>query len=385
MGRKRLKIIVAMDSFKGSLSAAALGEAVRRGIVSVWPDAEVTNLPIGDGGEGTVDAALRCSGGQCCREAVTGPDGRLVTAAWCLLPKGGAVMEMAAASGLTLVPPEQRDPRTATTYGTGELLRAALDAGCRTILLGVGGSATNDGGTGCLSALGVRFLDRAGRELPPGGAALAHLDHIDVTGLDPRLADCRLTVACDVTNPLCGEYGASAVYGPQKGASAETVTELDAALRNYAAVIRRELGRDTIDVPGAGAAGGLAAGLLAFCGAEIQPGIETILDFLGFDRHLRHASLVITGEGRMDAQTAAGKAPMGVARRANAAGVPTVAITGSIGPGSDTLLDLGLEAIFPIADGPMTLQESMARCEELTERCAARLARALRLGDFIFR
>ncbi|MDZ4230419.1 MAG: glycerate kinase, partial [Dehalococcoidales bacterium] len=288
---------------------------------------------------------------------VTGPLGEKVTAGWGILGDGttGGVVEMAAASGITLVAPERLNPLIATTYGTGELIRAALDAGCRKLIIGIGGSATNDGGSGLAQALGVRLLNREGKEIPRGGAALMDLDRIDTSGLDPRLTRCEVTIACDVTNPLCGENGCSRVYGPQKGATGEMCRQLDSALENYAAVIKRDLGIDVIDMPGAGAAGGLGAGLVAFLGARLVPGIEIDSQTVGLNDHLKEASLVFTGEGRLDSQTLSGKTVAGIAARAKDFHVPVVAIAGELAGDLTDLSRYGITAAISIAPGPISL------------------------------
>jgi glycerate kinase len=291
-----------------------------------------------------------------------------------------AVIEMAAASGLPLIAPDRRDPRVTTTRGTGDLIHAALDAGARRLLVGIGGSATNDGGAGMAQALGVRLLDTAGRDLPPGGAALARLDRVDVSGRDPRLVGVEVVVASDVANPLCGPTGASAVYGPQKGATPEMVDELDAALAHYATILRRDLGADVAEVPGAGAAGGLGAGLLAFLGARLQPGAAMVLEAVGFERHLPGAALVFTAEGRLDDQTAYGKAVAAVAGAARAHGVPVVVLAGGLMPGYESLYAAGVNAVLPIADGPLTLDESMARAADLVASAAERALRLILIG-----
>jgi len=320
-----VKVVVAPDSYKGSLSAVAVAEAIERGVRTVFPAAEVVKVPIADGGEGTVDALVVATSGRTMETTVHGPLGESVAARWGVLGGGTtAVIEMAAASGLPLVPPGKRDPRVTSTRGTGELLRAALDAGLRHLVIGIGGSATNDGGAGLARALGARFLDAAGRELPDGGAALARLARIELEGLDPRLGEATILVACDVDNPLTGPRGASAVYGPQKGATPSRVRELDAALARYGDIARAATGRDVAALPGAGAAGGLGAGLLYFTPAQLRPGVEIVLEITGFDARVRHADLVITGEGRTDFQTAMGKAPVGVAAAARRHGVPVI-------------------------------------------------------------
>jgi glycerate kinase len=377
-----MRIVVAPDSFKGSASALRVAQAMARGVLAVFPDAEVVKVPIADGGEGTVAALLDATGGQARRTVVRGPLGEPVEAGWGVLGDGRtAVIEMAAASGLPLVPAGRRDPGRASTFGTGQLVRAALDEGLRRLVIGIGGSATNDGGTGLARALGARFLDAAGRELPEGGAALGQLARIDLTGLDPRLAEAALLVACDVDNPLTGPRGASAVYGPQKGATPAVVALLDAALATYAGVARAATGRDVADLPGAGAAGGLGAGLLFFTPARLRPGVEVVLEATGFDRLVVDAALVITGEGRTDAQTAMGKAPVGVAAAARRHGVPVVCLSGGLGEGADEVLGHGIDALAAVVPGPMPLEEAMARAEPLIEAATARACRLIRVGQ----
>ena len=376
-----MRIVVAPDSFKGSLSALAVAEAMERGVRSVFPDASVARVPIADGGEGTVEALVAATGGRLESRRVTGPLGEPVEARWGVLGDGRtAVVEMAAASGLTLVPRERRNPRVTTTRGTGELVRAALDAGLRRVVVGLGGSATNDGGAGLARALGIRFLDDAGRDLPEGGAALARLARVDLAGRDARIAAAEVVVACDVDNPLTGPRGASAVYGPQKGATPAMVAELDAALERYARVAREATGRDVAGLPGAGAAGGLGAGLLFFTPARLRPGVEIVLEMTGFDALVRGADLVLTGEGRTDFQTAMGKAPVGVAAAAKRHGVPVVCLSGGLGPGADEVLARGIDALAVAVPGPMGLEEAVARARELVEAGAARACRLVALG-----
>ena len=376
-----MRVIVAPDSYKGSVTALGVAEAIERGVRAVFPGAEVVKVPIADGGEGTVDALVVATKGRLEETVVRGPLGEPVRAKWGVLGDGEtAVIEMAAASGLPLVPKERRDPRVTTTHGTGELVCAALDARLTKLVVGIGGSATNDGGAGFARALGARFLDEAGRELPEGGAALARLHRIDLSGLDPRLADARIVVACDVDNPLVGPRGASAVYGPQKGATPEMVRELDAALARYAEVARAATGRDVAKEPGAGAAGGLGAGLLLFTSAELRPGVSIVLESTGFEALVRGADLVITGEGRTDFQTAMGKAPVGVAAAAARHGVPVVCLSGGLGDGAEEVLAKGIDGVASVVPGPMSLEECMARGAELVEGGAARLCRMLKIG-----
>ncbi len=361
-----MKIVVAPQSFKGSLPAREVAEAIAGGIRRVMAEAEVVVLPMADGGEGTVDSLVYATGGRTMQTEVTGPLGDRVPAAWGILGDGmTAVVEMASASGLVLVPPDRLDPLIATTYGTGELVRAALDSGCRRLIIGIGGSATNDGGAGMAQALGAKLNDREGRGLPPGGAALAGLRQIDISGLDDRLAECQVTVACDVTNPLCGKEGASWVYGPQKGATEEMSRQLDEALANYASIIKKDPGIDVSDLPGAGAAGGLGAGLVAFLDARLLSGFEIISDAVGLVEHLKGAVLVFTGEGRLDTQTAFGKTVAGVAKHAKMLGVPVVVIAGELHGDLNELYRQGIDAALSIAPGPISLEESEADAARL--------------------
>ena len=355
-----------------------MAQAIAKGIKRVVADAETIMVPMADGGEGTVEALTYGSHGQIIDTEVTGPLGEKVTAKWGILgDRISAVVEMAAASGITLVPPEKLNPLVATTYGTGELIRTALDAGCRRLIIGIGGSATNDGGAGMVQALGVRLLDERGKELPWGGAALARLSRIDISGLDRRLAECEVITACDVTNPLCGEQGASRVYGPQKGATEKMCQQLDEALANYAGVIKRDLGINVMDIPGAGAAGGLGAGLVTFLGAKLISGIEIVSEVVRLTDYLKEASLVFTGEGRIDAQTLFGKAVAGVAAKAKAFNVPVVALAGAVDGDSKGFSRHGINAALSITPGPITLKESMANAEKLIADAAERALRLI--------
>ena len=376
-----MRIIVAPDSFKGSVSALGVAEAMERGIHAVFPEADVIKVPIADGGEGTVEALVAATAGRLMHTRVRGPMGEPLNAHWGVSGDGStAFIEMASASGLPLVPKERRDPRIASTFGTGELMKAALDAGLRRLVVGIGGSATNDGGTGMARALGARFLDAEGRDLPEGGAALARLARIDLSGLDPRLAEASILVACDVDNPLCGPRGASAVYGPQKGATPEMVAELDGALTVLATVATAVTGRDIALSPGAGAAGGLGAGLLFFTPASLRPGVSIVLETTGFETLIQDVDLVLTGEGRTDFQTAMGKAPVGVAEVARRHGVPVICLSGGLGDGADEVLDLGIDALVSTVPQPMTLEACMNQGATLVEAAAARVCRLLKVG-----
>lgn len=367
-------IIIAPDKFKDSMTARQAAESIARGVKAILPDARLTLLPLSDGGEGLVEALAGAAAASIETSEVTGPLGFPVKARWGIIKRGKtAVIEMAAASGLALVPEDKRNPLLTTTYGTGELIKAALDRGCRELIIGIGGSATNDGGAGMAAALGVKFLDKDGKKLGYGGAELSRLVKLDRSGLDPRLQETAIKVAGDVDNPLTGPRGASQVYGPQKGASREMAEQLDGALVNYARVIKKELGINIADVPGAGAAGGLGAGLIAFTGAEIHSGIDLVLDTLGIDRLLPRCRLLFTGEGRLDSQSVHGKVPIGVARRARKHNVPVVALAGSLEGSREEFRSQGITASFAIADGPLSLEESLARGPELIEKLTAEL------------
>jgi glycerate kinase len=376
-----MKLIIAPDSFKESLSAEAVAAAIAEGWRRVYPEAQIVAKPMADGGEGTVDALLAASAGERRESPVRGPLGAPVSAHWGWLDGNTAVIEMASASGLQLLAPAQRDARVTSSFGTGELIRAALDAGATRIILGLGGSATNDGGSGLLRALGVRFLDADGDPLEEGGAALARLERLDLAGLDGRLAQVRVEVAADVDNPLCGPRGASAVFGPQKGADPQQVRQLDDALRRFGAVAAQALGEDHSEFPGVGAAGGLGFAARAFLAARFRPGVELVAELCGLAEAMRGADLVITGEGRLDAQSLHGKTPMGVARVAKAAGVPVVAIAGSLGDGYQELYAVGIDAAFSLVPGPMPLRQAMDEAAAQLQARAADVARLWRLAQ----
>lgn len=375
-----MRIIIAPDSFKGSLSSAEICDIIEQGIREVFSDAVVIKMPVADGGEGTVEAIRAATQCEIVTETVTAPLGNKVKAGYAILSDGTAFIEMAAASGLLLTESGKRDPLKATTYGTGELIRSALDHGCRKIVIGLGGSATNDGGVGMAQALGYRFTDAQGLELGFGGGELSRLKTIDASSRDRRIDECEIVAACDVRNPLCGKTGASAVYGPQKGASPEMVGILDNNLMHMARLIRETLGTDIAEKPGAGAAGGLGGGLMAFCGAKMAGGIDILLDLLEFDQKLSDSDLVITGEGRMDFQTAFGKVPVGIARRAKRQNKPVIAFTGEIGAGANELYALGIDAMMSIENKPMGLEEAMGSAEALLKDAAARAMRLIGIG-----
>lgn len=370
-----MKILIVPDSFKESLTARQAARAIAEGFRAVVPLADLVELPAGDGGEGTAEALVSARAGEWFCETATGPLGDPVPARWAMLADGRtAIIECAAASGLCLIPPQARDASLTTTRGTGELITKALDRGARQFVIALGGSATNDAGAGMLQALGARFLDADGQELPPGGGALANLRRIDLDALDPRLAEVRFRVACDVDNPLIGEHGASATFGPQKGADPAMVSYLDGCLERFAEVAFNTTGRRLVDLPGAGAAGGLGAAFLGFFNAELRPGIDIVLETLEFDRHLEGADLVITGEGCLDGQTMRGKTPVGVSRRAKAAGVPVLALAGAVNEGAEALFDQGIVAVHSIVRRATTLPEALAHAEENLRFAARNLA-----------
>jgi glycerate kinase len=373
----RLKVIVCPDSFKGSLSSSEAADAIERGILASTPSfpVEVVKVPLADGGEGTAEVLLQALGGRFVEIDVHDPLMRPIRASYALsADRKTAIVEMATASGLCLLKENERDPRITTTFGTGELISAALRSGVERILVCIGGSATNDGGSGVASTLGVRFLDASGKELPYGGASLAGLDRIDMSGFIFPAGDVAVTVACDVTNPLTGPNGASAIYGPQKGADPQMVSELDAALTRYGRIVEDQLGVSVVNMPGAGAAGGLGAGLAAFLKAELRSGIDMVLDAVGFDEMLSHADLVITGEGCIDSQTASGKVIGGILNRAQRLHVPVIAFGGKVEVVPE-LYESGLTAAFPIASGPMSHCDSISSAKQLLESASERVFR----------
>lgn len=376
-----MRVVVAPDKFKGSLSALTAARAIARGIAKACPTASIDPIPMADGGEGTVDALVEATGGSFREAKVTGPLGAPVTARFGILGDGAtAVVEMASASGLVLIPRDARDPLRSSTRGTGELILAAVAAGARRIIVGIGGSATNDGGAGLAQAFGYRLLDAARQELEPGGGALNQLDRIDSHNRSRALDNVEIAVACDVDNPLCGPHGASAVYGPQKGADAAMVSVLDRNLDHFARVIERDLHHSIRDLPGAGAAGGLGGGLVAFAAGKLELGIALVIRAVGLEERLKQAELCVTGEGAIDASSAFGKTAVGVARLARSLGCPTIALAGSIGPGAEAVLDEGIDAYFSICPAPMTLDDAIAQGEPLLERAAEQAMRAFLAG-----
>ena len=375
-----MKLLFAPDSFKGSLSARRITELLEREARRAFPDCETAALPMADGGEGTMEILTDICRGRTVPVTVHGPLNERRESSYAILEDGSALIEMAAASGLPMVPPERRDPERTTTYGTGELIAAALDAGCRRLVIGVGGSATNDGGMGAAAALGVRFLDEDGRELPPVGGSLGRIARIDCAGLHPAAREARFTVMCDVDVPLVGPKGATYMFGPQKGGRPEQLARLEAGMEHYCAVLARDVGQDPAHLSGGGAAGGLAAGLMVFLGARLCSGIETVLELSRFEERLDGVDLVITGEGRVDGQSAHGKVLYGVGTACLRRGVPAIAIAGSLGQGAEEVAACGIQAAYPIVDRPMDIGYAITHAEELFSSAAARVFRALKLG-----
>jgi glycerate kinase len=376
-----MKVVIAPNAFKGCLTASEAARAMASGTLRALPAADVVQVPVADGGDGLVDVSIEALGGVACRHTVAGPRFEPVEATYCYVEALDlATIEMALASGLALLPPDRRDPTCTTTLGTGELIVAALDKGVGRIGVGIGGSATNDGGIGMAAALGIRFLDATGAAVEPVGGELGRIRRIDMAGRDPRVENVRFEAVCDVDNPLCGPNGASTVYGPQKGATPEQVRMLDDGLANLADVIQRELGLGVRDLPGAGAAGGLGAGLHAFVGAELRRGVDLVLDLVGLENKLKGADLALTGEGQINFQTVFGKAPAGVAQAARAAGVPCVAIAGSVGDDLGDLHAVGLDAVFSLASGPLTLERCMSDATALIEKATEQALRCFLAG-----
>ncbi|WP_270166810.1 glycerate kinase [Paenibacillus sp. SYP-B4298] len=376
-----MRIVIAPDSFKGSLSAREAGRAIERGVQRGLPGCEVIVLPMADGGEGTMEALVEATQGSYIESVVMDPLGREIQASFGIMgDRKTAVIELAESSGLYRITEKERNPLRTTTYGFGQLILAALDRGCRQFILGLGGSATNDGGAGMLQALGVELLDGTGQPIGSGGGELSRLADIRVGGMDRRIRESRFLVACDVDHPLVGRAGASAVFGPQKGATPAMVEQLDGNLRHYADLIERTQGIAIHQMAGAGAAGGLCGGILAFLPAQVEAGVELVSRRLGLEEAIRGADLVITGEGRVDAQTRHGKVPCGVARLARRHGVPAIVLAGTVGDGAETLYAEGIDAIFSIVNRPMTLQEAMACAIPLLEQAAEQAIRLFETG-----
>ncbi|MEE4111252.1 MAG: glycerate kinase [Desulfobacteraceae bacterium] len=376
-----MRVVVAPNAFKGSMNAVQAAEAMKIGLLAVIPQCDVICVPVADGGDGLTEVMLAGLNGMRVEAMVSGPRMEPLSASFCMVPpRKLAVVEMAKASGLALLPKMRHDPTRTTTYGTGELIRAAMDNGATRIIVGIGGSATCDGGIGMAAALGYRFLDETGTPVEPVGGSLGAISSIDRRNVDPRLENISVSVACDVTNPLTGDNGASLVYSPQKGATPEQVIQLDDGLANLARVIQMDLGVAIADMPGAGAAGGLGGGLHAFVGAELKPGIDLVIDVVRLKNAVAGADLVLTAEGRIDGQTRFNKAPAGVARTAKAAEVPCIAICGGIGDGIESLYDIGIDAVFSICSGPQSLAEAMQNAEILLARQTAQVIRTFLAG-----
>ncbi|WP_461536337.1 glycerate kinase [Spongorhabdus nitratireducens] len=376
-----MQIVIVPDSFKESLTAAEVADAIETGFKQVFPDTNYIKIPVADGGEGTLQSLVDATNGSLIEKTVTGPLGQPVQASFGVLGDGKtAVIEMAQASGLELLSPEKRNPLITTTYGTGELIRHALDQGINKLIIGLGGSATNDGGAGILQALGARLLDSEGLELPYGGSALSRLATIDISNLDQRLESVESVAACDVDNPLTGPNGASAIFGPQKGADTAMVQKLDNSLSHFAEITKQQLGFDINSIPGAGAAGGTGAALAGFINAKLQPGIDIVMDAVDLKNQIKGASLVITGEGRIDGQTAQGKTPIGVARIAKTQNIPVIALAGSVGKGVEAVYTQGIDAVFPVIHGAVELPEAFEMAAENLERAARNLAAVLQLS-----
>ncbi|MAE19201.1 glycerate kinase [Candidatus Poribacteria bacterium] len=376
-----MKVVIAPDSFKGSATALEVAEALAIGFRQVFSEARIELVPMADGGEGTVEALVSATGGQTRSASVQNPLGDEITAEYGILGDGvTAVIEMSAASGLTLVTEELRNPMVATTYGTGQLIQSALDHGCRRLLIGLGGSATNDGGAGAAIALGANFKTADGKPIETGGQGLADLAEIDITEMDPRINETEVVVACDVDNPLTGPHGAAHVYGPQKGATPEMVQILDQNLGHYASVIERDVGKVVTEIPGVGAAGGLGAGLIAFINAKLKSGVDMVTETVELVKRIKEVDLVITGEGKLDAQTIYGKTPIGVAKIARQFGVPVIAIAGGIEGNPAELYQAGITAMVDIIPHPMQLDQAMQEAVPLISQAGERIARLISIG-----
>lgn len=377
-----MKIVIAPDSYKESLSALDVATAIESGFREIFPTAEYVKIPVADGGEGTVEAMVAATDGRIVKVAVKGPLGEQAEGFYGISgDEQSAFIEMAAASGLEMVPPAKRDPLITTSWGTGELIRHALDAGVKHIIIGIGGSATNDGGAGMVQALGAKLLDENGQQIALGGAALETLARIDTAQLDKRLAECRIEVACDVTNPLTGKEGASAVFGPQKGATPEMIDRLDKALGHYARIIARDLDLDVLHLAGGGAAGGMGAALYAFCGADLRQGIEIVTDALALDEYVIGADLVITGEGRIDSQTVHGKVPVGVAKVAKRHNIPVIGIAGSLTADVGVVHHHGIDAVFSVIYKVCSLEDALENAGENVRMTARNVAAVLKAGQ----
>ena len=381
-----MKIVVAPQAFKGSLSATEVGNSMIKGIENVIENSTNLLVPVADGGDGTLETLVESSQGKINSIKVTGPLGEQQNSAWGALGKNKtAIIEMARSSGLALVPINKLNPLISTTYGLGEVILDALDQGYRDFIIGIGGSATNDAGAGMAQALGIKLLDSNGNELPFGGESLSKLKSIDVDGIDTRIKESNFSIACDVNNPLTGPEGASAIYGPQKGATPEMVNTLDQALTNFAEIVEKDLGIKINDVEGSGAAGGLGGGLIAFLNGKLRKGVDIVLDFVDINKALTNTNLVITGEGQLDFQTIYNKAPIGVARRAKHLGIPVIAISGSLGENFSVVHEHGIDAASSIVSKPMTLEEASKNAPELISTATEQALRYMKIGSDVFK
>lgn len=376
-----MKILIAPDSFKESLSALEAADFIEQGILNCNVEVSCIKIPLADGGEGTVAVVLKATGGQKIKIRVKDPLFRDIESYWGLLPDRTAILEMAAASGLELLEPRERNPLLTTTFGTGQLIKSALDYGCRKIYIGIGGSATNDGGTGMARALGARFLDENGQDIPEGGRGLATLEKIDMQDFDARIADCEMIVISDVRNPMCGPNGASRIFAPQKGADPEMIEQLEHNLLHFGSILEVFYNKKIVNIPGTGAAGGLGAGLLAFCDARMTKGFDTISNIIGLDKYIEEADLVITGEGKLDKQTRFGKVPFGVAQKSLKHGKPVIGIAGTLGEGYQDLYDQGFNSIFSICEGPETPEYCFKNAGELLKNASERIFRLILLDN----
>ena len=376
-----MKIVIAPDSYKESLSATEVAQAIEKGFREIFPEAQFVSVPVADGGEGTVEAMIAATQGRAVTSTVTGPLGDTVEAQWGISGDGStAFIEMAAASGLALVSPELRNPLITTSYGTGELILQALESGVKKIIIGIGGSATNDGGAGMVQALGAKLGDANGADIGFGGGSLMSLNYIDISGLDARLQNCSIRVACDVTNPLTGEFGASCIFGPQKGASEAMIGELDRNLAHYAEVIKKSLRVDVKDVPGSGAAGGMGAALMAFLGAELLSGIEIVTQALNLEEHIHDCTLVVTGEGRLDSQSIHGKVPVGVASVAKKYHKPVIGIAGSLTRDVGIVHQYGIDSVFSVLNRIGSLEEAFRDAADNIYLTSRNVAATIRVG-----
>ena len=381
-----MKIVVAPQAFKGSLSATEVGNSMIKGIENVIPNSTNLLVPIADGGDGTLETLVESSQGKINLIKVTGPLGEQQNSAWGALGRNKtAIIEMARSSGLALVPINKLNPLISTTYGLGEVILDALDQGYRDFIIGIGGSATNDAGAGMAQALGAKLLDSNGNELPFGGESLSKLNSINIDGIDTRIKESNFAIACDVNNPLTGPEGASAIYGPQKGATPEMVNTLDQALTNFAKIVEKDLGIKINNVEGSGAAGGLGGGLIAFLNGKLRKGVDIVLDFVDIDKALINTNLVITGEGQLDFQTIYNKAPIGVAKRAKHLGIPVIAISGSLGENFSVVHEHGIDAASSIVSKPMTLEEASKNAPELISTATEQALRYMKIGSDVFK